>query len=367
MRSLSWDQVRARRLQRSHLLRRAPARRLESVVGEVCGVQAQVLAAAELAVGTRVNGATQQEVRKALWERRTLVKTYGPRGTLHLLPSAELGLWMAAMRARSDLSIEGADDLTCAIGDALDGRNLTRQELAHDVAQRLGSDAGEMLSSTWGHGLARAAWTGRLCFGPSRGAQVTYVRADQWVTGWSDVDPQQALAEVFLRYARAYGPIRVADFRRWFLLPKAVARQAFESCRGRLVEVEVEGEPAWILKSDARGAWPTPARSLFLLPQYDCYVLNGEPRERVLPASARERVFGYRRGRWEGAVALQVVLVDGQVGGMWERRLRRGRLELRVECFRPPGARQRALLQEEAARLGSFLGTEATLELGRLD
>ena len=34
-----------------------------------------------------------------LWEQRTLVKTYGPRGTLHLLPADELPLWMDAMRA----------------------------------------------------------------------------------------------------------------------------------------------------------------------------------------------------------------------------------------------------------------------------
>ena len=36
-----------------------------------------------------------------LWEKRSLVKTYGRRGTLHLLPAAELPLWMAAMQART--------------------------------------------------------------------------------------------------------------------------------------------------------------------------------------------------------------------------------------------------------------------------
>ncbi|MDQ3709365.1 MAG: hypothetical protein M3387_08735, partial [Actinomycetota bacterium] len=58
--------------------------------------------------------------------------TYGPRGTLHLLPAAELPLWMAAMRAFPSPSedrvyeFHGVDPqqlaaVTEAIGDALDG------------------------------------------------------------------------------------------------------------------------------------------------------------------------------------------------------------------------------------------------------
>ena len=47
----------------------------------------------------RVEGATRDDVRRALWEDRTLVKTFGPRGTVHLLPAADLGRWMAALGA----------------------------------------------------------------------------------------------------------------------------------------------------------------------------------------------------------------------------------------------------------------------------
>lgn len=99
VRTLTWDQVRARRLARSHLLTPAPRERLAAVVGQVCGVQAQVMGAAELAVGARVDGVVQRDVRDELWQRRTLVRTYGPRGTLHLLPARELPIWMAALQA----------------------------------------------------------------------------------------------------------------------------------------------------------------------------------------------------------------------------------------------------------------------------
>src|SRR6266545_5276863 len=77
MRSLSWDQVLVWRRRRHRLVEPAPADRLVQVAGAVCGIHAQVMATAELSLGLRVAGATRQDVRQELWERRGLVKTYG--------------------------------------------------------------------------------------------------------------------------------------------------------------------------------------------------------------------------------------------------------------------------------------------------
>ena len=79
MRSLTWNQVMALRLQRHWLLEPAPPDRLVQVAGAVCGIHAQVMATAELSLGLRVAGVTRLQVRQELWERRRLVKTYGLR------------------------------------------------------------------------------------------------------------------------------------------------------------------------------------------------------------------------------------------------------------------------------------------------
>src|SRR6187455_1106442 len=99
MRELSWDEVRARRLDRHHLLEPAPRERLGEVVSEVGGIHAQVQGSAELQLAARVEGITQADVREALWERRELVKAWTLRGTLHLHPAGELALWLSARRA----------------------------------------------------------------------------------------------------------------------------------------------------------------------------------------------------------------------------------------------------------------------------
>jgi hypothetical protein len=145
---MTWQQVWARRLARHFLLNRAPYEGLVHTVGAVCGIQAQVMPAAELSVGIRVDGVTRNDVQAALWERRALVKTYGIRGTIHLFPSAELPLWMAALRARSALDVKkqqalGLDAVQLstiveAIRTVLDSRQLTMQQLVEEEASRIG-------------------------------------------------------------------------------------------------------------------------------------------------------------------------------------------------------------------------------------
>src|SRR5436190_7268349 len=94
---LSWGEVCARRLDRHALS--APSRdaRPACIVGTICGAHAQVLSAAELSIGLRIAGLTQAALRDALWTDRSLVKTFGPRGTVHLLPTRDLPTWIGAL------------------------------------------------------------------------------------------------------------------------------------------------------------------------------------------------------------------------------------------------------------------------------
>ena len=377
MRTLTWEQVRARRLARSHLVDPAPREDPARVVGEVCGIQAQVLGAAELALGARVGGVTRQDVRDELWQRRSLVKTYGARGTLHLLPARELPLWMAALRALPDhhgtmwyelagVTREQVEELVEATGEALDGRRLSRDELAEAVSGRVGPWARERLSSTWGDLLAPAALTGALCFGPSRGAKVTFVRADQWIGGWRDEDPRAGLLEVLRRFVAAYGPTTPRAFGRWFATEPATARELFAELRG-LAEVEVDGWRAWMLAADLDEPFGTAGDVLRLLPQYDSFVIGSRPREQLLGFDAQARVRAYRQGRYEGVVALPTLLLDGLVAGIWERRGRGRRVGITVETTAELTPRQQRRLRAEVERVGAFLQAEASLTLGVLD
>ena len=66
---------------------------------------------------------------------------------------------------RYELTPRRAGTLFDAIADALDGRCLTRAELADAVGDK-------RLLSAWGELLGPLAIQGRLCFGPPQGANV---------------------------------------------------------------------------------------------------------------------------------------------------------------------------------------------------
>lgn len=208
----------------NHLTVPADPSDLVGVVSRACGIQAQVMSAAELALSARIPALRVADVRAALWDQRTLVKTYGPRGTIHLLAAADLALYMASLQGhpywRPEALLAGlgldpaaADDLVGAFADALDGRALTREELATAVGGRLGPAVEERLRSNWGTLLRPAAFAGVLCFGPNVGSRVTFVRADQWVGTWpaAPVDPTEARTELVRRFLDAYGPVSEAE------------------------------------------------------------------------------------------------------------------------------------------------------------
>src|SRR5918998_6159563 len=93
---LSWAAVLAWRVARQGLQRRAEAARWPQVVSRICGLHAQVHSSAELTLWARVDGLDRDTVTRALWAERALVRTWAMRGTLHLLPAAELATWVGA-------------------------------------------------------------------------------------------------------------------------------------------------------------------------------------------------------------------------------------------------------------------------------
>src|SRR5258708_23246620 len=94
--SLTWEQVHAWRLQQQCLMPRLGRRNFIRAVESALGVQAQVMSAAELSIGARVDGLKRPDVQRALWQDRTLVKTWAMRGTIHVFAAEDLPLVVAA-------------------------------------------------------------------------------------------------------------------------------------------------------------------------------------------------------------------------------------------------------------------------------
>jgi hypothetical protein len=361
------------------------------VAGLLCGAHAQILTAAEFSIGRRIAGATRADVRRALWEDRTLVKTFGPRGTVHLLPAVDLPMWTGALSAlpssvpqhpegvrftagQAAEVIAAIDDALAAAQPAADGvteEGLTVDELTEAIAGRAGPWAVERTMDAfqdkwprWRQLTSTAAHRGVLCFGPDRGRKVTYSHPRRWLPGFAPADGEAALRALVLRYLHAYGPATPQHFARWLAISPRYAvelfgRLASDREGAALERVELDGEQAWVAAGDTATP-PGRHRGIRLLPYFDPYVVAGQPRERLYPGAAAARALS-PSGQ---AGNYPVLLVDGVVGGVWHQRRSGRKLALTVEPLAELTAAQRRQLDDEAALVGTVMEATVTLTVG---
>jgi hypothetical protein len=366
--------VAAWRTARHHLDERAPAKAMLEVVADIAGLHAQVMSSAELTLAARVEGLEPDAVRRALWEDRSLVKTWAMRGTLHLLPAAEFPLWQAA-RSTTRLWESGAwqrgfgvtldelQRLNDAIAQALDGQLLTREELATRVGELTGSEElGDKLRGSWGAMLKPAAALGLVCFAPNQGQQVRFTLPGTWLGGWTDHDPEQAMDQVTRRFLAASGPVTREDFARWWGIPSpAKGRKLLERLGDAVAQVELDGAAAYALAADlpalaasgAGGGSPT----VRLLPAFDQYVVTATLHaERLMPGPFKARV--YRPQGWLSPV----LLVGGRMEGIWGQEAKGRRVQVTIEPFAGPlPASVRRAAEAEAERLAGVAGGQLEL------
>jgi hypothetical protein len=368
---LKWSQVHAWRLAQHGLAPHFPSQDFIQAVTRTGGIQAQVMSAAELALCTRVESLSPQDVQSALWQEHSLVRTWAMRGTLHLFAVTDLPLYVAARDwqhtatwsnyfAEFGLSRAQQDAFLSAIPHVLEEGPLTRVQLADAVAKQTGVTRARdfILSSSWGTPLKPSAYRGELCFGPGQGQSVTFMNPKGWLGTWQAIEPKLALQEIARRYLRAYGPATVNDFRFWWGCSKTLAKNIFQSMEDELEEVEVEGWRAFALRSTVPLIQSAePAEHIHLLPLFDAYTI-GVPRdcEPLLAAVYKRRVFNLQG--WTFAV----ILVNGSIQGVWSYTVQRGLTVVKVNLFSPSTASIRRGIDAEAARLSHLFGKQVVVE-----
>ena len=365
--TLTWAQVGAWRMGRHHLAERAPRPDLLDVVSDLCGLHAQLMSSAELTAWARVADLEPDAVAHALGDERTLVKSWAMRGTLHLLPASEYGLWLGGLSTYRHylkpawskgfgISQDELERMIAAVAKALGCGPLTREELAAEVARITGTPGlADKLLGSWGSTLKPATYQGKLCFGPLRGRNVTFVRPDQWLAGKVETTPgDEAMATITRRYLAANGPATRDDYARWWAMSPAAAGRSIAALGDEVTEVDVEGTPMWLLAADVDDAAATgPPGVVRLLPAFDQFVIaSTRQADHLLPGAVRARV--YRPQGWISPV----LLVDGQMAGVWKHERKGRRLSVTIEPFVKLKKWAKDQAEQEADRLGTFLQSE---------
>jgi len=351
----SSEQIHAFRLRRHHLLDQSP-KNLVTICRDVCGVQAQIMSAAHLQLWARNHAITQVAVNDALWKTRSLVKTSLMRQTLHLVPADEFPLYIAAHRssrtksvlsimARLKITQDEADELSALILETLKAGPASRATITSAVRPKVSKRVRAWMDRV-SNIVRLPVIEGDVCYGPGEGNKATFILTEQWLPSRPKIDAVQAQKELFRKYLCAYGPATLQDFAHWSLISMLEVRALRP-----LVDDEVsEYNGLFILKEDVQAlqsvSFAQP--SVHLLPYFDVYLLAHRLKEHFLKAEFYKRV--YRNQGWISPV----VLIDGQIAGVWGHKLSPGKIEIEVELFARIARHLRAQIEVRAKELAEL-------------
>jgi hypothetical protein len=330
---------------------RSPASTLD-VARHLGALQAQDYQSGVWSLGVR-SGLTLAQVEEAV-VRREVVRTWPMRGTIHFVP-AEDARWMSRLLAGRQLDALGARYRQLGITDVeirtarrLFEDHLTEPMSRPAVIKLLAAHGIDPSDQRAYHLVGHHCMTGLLCQGPIEGRQPTFVLVDSWVPASREPSREEGMATIVERYVRSHGPVTDKDVAGWMAQPLGFAREALALLGDRLVREELDGV-TWLAHADAG----PPARpgSVLLLPQWDEFLLGYKSRDLALPPEHLDRVVPGRNLQFQ-----PTVVVDGEVSGIWRRRLAASTTVLEVELFEPASATRWAAIETAAAAYGRFLG-----------
>jgi len=282
------------------------------VVGRAVALQGQDLGAVLRAIAIRARaGTTVAEVRAA-FDSGALVRSWPLRGTLFATTPSHLAtlVHFTADRTHRAAALRrqrlGLDEATIGrarevLAGALAERPLTRAE----ALERWGQADISTSTGRGYHLLMHLAVDGLVhwgAFDDSGGEQLLTLTDTR-----PPDDPEAALADVVRSFVLARGPVTEADLAWWTKLPRSTLRRAAAAVDD-LVEVTVEGAPAWVVGEPEPGG----PSGVTLVPGFDEWILGYADRSLVASPAALARLVPGGNGVFRPAV-----LVDGVVVGTW--------------------------------------------------
>ena len=334
-------------LARQLLLSRVDRPALE-VVEHLVGLQGQDPELPYFGLASRIEGFELGHL-TALLEDRRVVRGSLFRGTQHLIPADDY-LWvrpllqpMLEVRRRGAFGrlTAGVDprELAAYAQDLLGAATLTRSELGRALARR------------WPHAepqwLARSVQALLPVLHPApdgtwgRRGPTPFVLAEQWL---GRPLHRRDVAELAMRYLRAYGPASVMDMQAWSGMTRL--REVFEELRPRLRVFRSEAGAELFDLPDAPRPGPDVAAPVRFLAGFDNVVFGYADRSRIVAAERRPHL-----------MVDAALTVDGVVRGLWK--LRAGVLEVRL--FTPLSAAEEADVRAEGALVSGLAGVDPAI------
>ena len=330
------------------------------LAGWMCAMQAQDYAMLQWALGARLPGSTVADVEAAVASAE-IIRTHLLRPTWHLVAAEDLRwlLGLTAPRLRASLKPRhaglGLSDAVHAesqqimLGLLSGGRQLTGEELGAEF-EKANIPTGENRLS---HLLMRAELDALLCSGATRKGKRTYALLDERVPPAPALSRDEALGRLAFKYFSSHGPATLADFAWWSGQTTGEARRALELVSADFVSVTVASQEYWY----SAAALAPVEESACLLPAFDEFIISYTDRAAALALE------NFSKAVSNNGVFRPVIVVDGQVTGIWRRTTHKDHLLLETQFFSAlPDRLTLERLEQCALQFGQFFGKRIEIQ-----
>ncbi|WP_017814899.1 winged helix DNA-binding domain-containing protein [Paenibacillus shenyangensis] len=349
-----------RRLRTQHITG-AKENTAAEVVQRLGAVQAQDYAQALWAIGSRMHNADVTAVEQAI-ANREIVLTWPMRGTLHFVPAADIRWMLRLLASRIYSRLRGKleqqelkfKQMMLAEKIILDALREHKQMRRVDLMKLLEYEGIATANGQGYNVLLYLAHSGLICMGPLEGKQQTFVLLDDWLPKVRDWSMEESLKELATRYFTGHGPATVYDFVWWSGLPIREARKGLEAARTNLLLERQGGTEYWMGAEPSTASIPDSA--VHLLAGYDEYLLGYKERSAIVKKEYAPLISG------KNAVFAPMLVIDGEIVGLWKRKIRKEKVDISVHPFTTLKSGQQEII-EAAQRYSEFMN----MTLSRID
>lgn len=321
------------------------------LTGWMGAVQAQDFPMAKWALGIRLKGLQERDIDDALNEGSVL-RTHVLRPTWHLvtrenirwmlsLSSARINASMKARNIELELGEKVREKCNDLILKALAGGNhMSREELASMfMAAGIKTDQNRL-----SHILMNTETESLICSGRVNGSRHTYALLDERVPEKSNLTKEESLARLFTIYFKSHGPATLRDFTWWSGLAAKDIRAAEALAGSNFEKVSVDDAVYYLPESRI-----PEVSSTFLLPAFDEYIIGYTDRSAVLS------LVHNRKAVSDNGVFRPIVVINGQVAGIWKRSVKKDTLVIDVTLFGKVTRKERKSIESSATEYRDFL------------
>ncbi|RZJ71181.1 winged helix DNA-binding domain-containing protein [Flavobacterium sp.] len=336
---------------------------IDQLVKHFGAIQAQDYPMAKWAIGSRLHTISDSDVDAAIAEGK-IVRTHVLRPTWHFACADDIG-WMLDLTAKNIRGQMAANDRKLGLDEkvyhksfklienALADGHLSRAELM-EILEFNGIRTHEYRSA---HIMVAAELEGLVVSGGRRGKEHGYALMSQHVRNPRKLSREEALSELARTYFKSHGPATIKDFQWWSGLNQTDCRKGI-SANGKLLQsTQIEGQTYYFSEENES----VKTKSVQLLPAFDEFLIAYKDRSASIDPVHNRHAFT------SNGIFRPLLVVDGQVCGIWKRSTKKDAVSIDVEMMVKIPKNRQAEIGKAAKRFADFLGLEAKISLNAND